>query len=84
MCCDEAAADIVILYARADDRPQMGALIEAGAALGAGKQVWCISPHNWSWRHHPNVENFDSLAAAITALRAMQAGKAARVKRVAA
>jgi hypothetical protein len=35
-CIDEASsADIVLVYAREDER-QMGALIEAGAALAAG------------------------------------------------
>jgi hypothetical protein len=67
-CCDEAAAaDIVLFYAKADEY-QMGALIEAGAALGAGKQVWCISPHRWSFRHHPRCRNFESLDQAIAEL----------------
>jgi hypothetical protein len=38
-CCREAAeADIVLMYAGAEER-QNGALIEVGAALGAGKRA---------------------------------------------
>jgi hypothetical protein len=67
-CIEQAAAaDIVLLYAR-EDETQMGALIEAGAALGAGKEVWCVSPHEWSFRHHPRVRNFRSLDEAVRAL----------------
>ena len=51
-CSEAAATDVVLLYAR-EDKHQMGALLEAGAALSAGKQVWCVSPHRWSFRHHP-------------------------------
>jgi hypothetical protein len=29
-----------------------------------------VSPHNWSFRHHANVINFDTLAAAIEAIKA--------------
>jgi hypothetical protein len=40
MCTSEAAAaDVVLLYARSDET-QMGALLECGAALGAGRQVY--------------------------------------------
>jgi hypothetical protein len=79
LCVAEAAAaDIVLVYAHPDDPAQMGALIEAGAALGAGKQVWVVSPHSWSWRHHPRVRNFDTLAAAVSALCALRDGEQAR------
>ena len=74
-CCSEAAAaDVVLLYAR-KDKHQMGTLLEAGAALGAGKQVWCVSPHRWSFRHHPLVRNFTSLEDAVTAAMAAKAGE---------
>jgi hypothetical protein len=79
LCCREtAAADIVLLYAREDER-QMGALIEAGAALGAGKQVYLVAPWaGWSFRHRPRVRCFDTLEAAVTAIKARQAGEEAR------
>jgi hypothetical protein len=48
----------------------MGALIEVGSALGAGKRVYLVSPHDWSWKHHPRVRVFDTLEAAVTAIMA--------------
>jgi hypothetical protein len=53
------------MYACAEER-QNGALIEVGAALGAGKEVYLVSPHNWSWQHHPRVRVFATLEAAVT------------------
>jgi hypothetical protein len=42
MCCQRASeAGGRFLYAREDER-QMGALTEAGCALGAGKQVYLV------------------------------------------
>jgi hypothetical protein len=74
VCCDEAAAtDILLLYAHDDDRPQLGSLVEAGAALGAGRQVYCVSPHKWSFRHHPRCRNFDSIDQAVAAITARSA-----------
>jgi hypothetical protein len=37
--------------------------------LGAGKRVYLVSPHDWSWKHHPRVRVFDTLEAAVTAIR---------------
>jgi hypothetical protein len=72
-CISEAAsADVTLVYAREGER-QMGALVEAGAALGAGRQVYLVSDHAWSWRHHPNVRNFESLDKAIGAIVAAHA-----------
>jgi hypothetical protein len=53
----QPAADIVLAYCRADEN-QNGAFLEIGAALGAGKQVYLVSDHEWSWGHHPHVRNF--------------------------
>ena len=39
---EAAAADITLMYAAEDER-QMGALIECGAALAAGKRVFVVS-----------------------------------------
>jgi hypothetical protein len=77
-CCREAAeADITLMFACAEER-QMGALIEVGSALGAGKRVYLVSPHDWSWKHHPRVRVFDTLEAAVTATMAGAAGEGAR------
>jgi hypothetical protein len=62
------------MYACTDER-QNGALIEVGAALGAGKQVWLVTPHNWSWKHHPRVRVFDTLEKAVEAIMAAAAGE---------
>jgi hypothetical protein len=69
-CCREAAeADVTLLYAGEDER-QMGALVEVGSALGAGKRIFLITRHDWSWAHHPRVRRFETLEAAITAIQA--------------
>jgi hypothetical protein len=83
-CVNEAAAaDITLLYAAKDER-QMGSLIEAGAALAAGKQIFLVSPHPWSWRHHERVRSFDSLAKAVEVLMAATNGERMRPQLVAA
>jgi hypothetical protein len=82
-CIKEATAcDVLLLYVPDDEeRHQFGALIEAGAALGAGKQVFLVSRHPWPFlRNHPRVRSFDSLSDAITAVMAMQAGARARAE----
>jgi hypothetical protein len=64
-CCREAAeADITLMFACAEER-QNGALLEVGAALGAGKRVYLVSPHDWSWKHHPRFRVFATLEAAV-------------------
>ena len=32
---------------------------------------WMVSPHDWSWRHHPQVRRFETLADAIAAITGM-------------
>jgi hypothetical protein len=77
-CCREASeTDIVLMFACAEER-QNGALLEVGSALGAGRQVFLVSPHAWSWKHHPRVRVFDTLEAAVTAIMAAAAGERAR------
>src|SRR5262249_19846293 len=67
-CISEAAAaDIVLLYARQDER-QMGALIEAGAALAAGKRVFLVSDGELRFAHHPRCRRVATLAAAVEAI----------------
>jgi hypothetical protein len=68
------------MYACTEER-QNGALIEVGSALGAGKWVYLVTPHNWSWKHHPRCRTFATLADAITAIQAAVAGE--RLRRVA-
>jgi hypothetical protein len=73
-----AAADVVLFYAGEEER-QCGALLECGAALAAGKQVFIVSPYEWSFAHHERCRRFDSLEAAIRAIKAQEAGEEARV-----
>jgi hypothetical protein len=61
------------MFANGEER-QLGALIE----IGCGKQVFVVSPHNWSFQHHPRVRWFDTIAEAVTAIMATAAGVRAR------
>jgi hypothetical protein len=36
--------------------------------LGAGKQLYLVSPHDWSFQHHPRVRCFGSLERAVEAI----------------
>jgi hypothetical protein len=77
-CITEAAdADIVLFYAAQDER-QCGALIEIGAALSAGKQVFVVSPYAWTFAHHLQSRTFAAVADAVAAITAMVAGERAR------
>jgi hypothetical protein len=68
-CIEEAAdADILLMFA-AEGENQMGALLETGAALAAGKLVYLVTPHEWSFEHHPRVRRFPTIEAAIGAIR---------------
>jgi hypothetical protein len=67
-----------LLYVREDER-QMGALIEAGCALGAGKEVYLVALWaDWSLQHHPRVRCFETLEDAVTALVAIAVGERLR------
>jgi hypothetical protein len=48
------------------------------AALAAGRQVFVISPYEWTFGNHPRCRVFSSLDAAIAAIMAMQQGERAR------
>jgi hypothetical protein len=74
---DAAAADI-LLFLDLEGENQCGGLIELGAALAAGKQVFIVSKNFWSVEHHRRVRKFDDLESAIRAIKAKQAGTAAR------
>jgi hypothetical protein len=56
----------------------MGALVELGAGLASGAQVFLVTDHQWSVAHHPRVRSFPNLAAAISAIVAMQNGERPR------
>ena len=62
-CVSEASrADILILYHTEGDVLK-GALVEVGAALASGKEVWKVG--NWagdSFKHHPKVRSFNNLS----------------------
>jgi hypothetical protein len=76
-CIEEASsADILLLYACNDDPDrEFGSLIECGASLASGKQVYVVAPFPWPFlRNHKNVRSFNSLADAVSALVALNAG----------
>jgi hypothetical protein len=60
-------------------------LLECGAALGAGKQVFCVAPHaSWPFlKNHPRVRAFSTIEDAIVSLLAMAAGERQRLRRAA-
>ena len=78
-CIDDAVrADILLLYCAEDER-QFGSLLETGAALGAGRQVFVVAPFPWPFlKQHPNVRCFATIEAAIVAIMAAAAGERAR------
>jgi hypothetical protein len=78
-CIDDAVrADILLLYC-ADDERQFGTLLECGAALGADRQVFVVSPFDWPFlKQHPRVRCFATIEAAIGAVMAAAAGERAR------
>jgi hypothetical protein len=78
-CLKEATAADVVLLVAFDGESHFGALLEAGAALAAGKRVFLVSPHAWDFlRHHPCCRSFDSVADAVQAIMAAAAGERAR------
>ena len=64
-CISEAAAADILLFVALEHETQCGALLEVGAALGAGRSVYLISPYEWSFENHPNVRRFATLKDAI-------------------
>jgi len=73
-CISEAADADVLLFFAERDRTQCGALLEVGAALASGKQVFLVSDYEWTVSHHPLCRTFDSLEDALGAIIAMQRG----------
>src|SRR5262249_44207789 len=52
-CIDEARDCDILLFVNGEAEQACGALVELGAALAAGKRVFLVSPHWWSFQHHP-------------------------------
>jgi hypothetical protein len=67
-CIREAAsAEICIVLLRAGEQ-HAGALLEAGAALAAGRRVYMVDEIGFSFAHHPSVRRFATLAQAVEAV----------------
>jgi hypothetical protein len=69
-CIDQSRDCDVCLFVSHDGEQACGQLIEAGAALAAGKRVFVVSPYEWTFAHHPRCRIFPSLEAAIQAIMA--------------
>ena len=74
-----SSADVVLFYAP-EGFTQCGALIEIGAALQAGAQVFVISDYTWTIAHHPQCRVFKSLEDAVIAVKARVQGEEARAR----
>lgn len=70
-CIREASqADVLILY-REEGEILKGALIEAGAALAAGKPVHAVGCGEFNFVRHPLVTQYPTLEKALRAASAM-------------
>jgi hypothetical protein len=69
-CLAQASnADVCILFYESEYR-HFGSLLEAGATLAGGGQVFLVSDVALPFlANHPSVKSFNSLALAIAALR---------------
>ena len=77
-CIDQASdASICLFVSNADERA-CGALIEAGAALAAGKRVYVVSPDAWTFAHHPRCRVFPTIEAAVGSIMAQVEGEKSR------
>ena len=64
-----AQADAVLLYMKSGEN-HCGALLEAGACLGAGGRVIAVLPdEGLSFRYHPNVICVERLSDAVELIR---------------
>jgi hypothetical protein len=77
-CCRLAASCNVTLFLALSGEQHAGALLECGAALGAGRAVFAVSAVDFSFLTHPHCRSFETLPAAVSAIVAMQAGEEAR------
>jgi hypothetical protein len=74
-CISEAADADVCLFVCNEGETACGQLLEAGAALAAGKWVYLVSDYQWSFANHPRCRVFSSIEEAITAIMAWQGAK---------
>jgi hypothetical protein len=77
-CVAEASQADICLFVCNESETACGALIEAGAALAAGRQVFVVSPYEWTFSNHPRCRVFPSLEMAIAAIVAMREGERGR------
>jgi hypothetical protein len=80
-CCAEiAACDVLLLYVRAGEQ-HLGAILEAGCALGCGKRIFAVAPYQWEFlRNHRLCRSFNSLKEAIAAIVAGSLGERERAR----
>jgi len=69
----------VCLFVCNEGETACGALIEAGAALAAGKRVYIVSDYTWTFSNHPRCRLFATLEDAITAIVAGAQGARLRL-----
>ena len=80
-CITELADADITLFVANEGETACGALLEAGAALAAGKRVYIVSPYSWTFAAHPRCRVFPTLEDAITAIMAGAMGAKLRVAR---
>jgi hypothetical protein len=78
-CCRLAASCNVTLFLALSGEQHAGALLECGAALGAGRAVFAVSAVDFSFLAHPRCRRFETLPAAVSAIMAQVAGERARI-----
>ena len=54
---------------------QMGALVEAGECLGAGKRLYLVTPHAWSFQHHPRAPAMNTEGPALARPQSRQVSR---------
>jgi hypothetical protein len=77
-CIEQAAAADICLFVSFKGEVACGSLIESGAALAAGKQVYVVSDDWFSFSHHPRCRVFPTLADAVAAITAQANGERMR------
>jgi hypothetical protein len=77
-CLQSASEADICLFVCNEGEVACGQLLEAGAALSAGKEVWIVSDYWFSFSHLPNCRTFASLEDAIAAIMARKQGEASR------
>jgi hypothetical protein len=77
-CVSLAARCELTLFLALPGEQHAGAILECGAALSAGREVYAVSAIDFTFLRHPNCRIFPDLRAAITAIVARKKGEAAR------